>query len=72
MKTELEIVQDVSRKLQSANILYMLTGSMAMNYYAVPRMTRDIDLVVEVLERNIPVIVNLLRKNITLNLRLFD
>ena len=25
---------------------YMLTGSMAMNYYATPRMTRDIDLVV--------------------------
>jgi hypothetical protein len=24
----------------------MLTGSMAMNYYAVPRMTRDIDLVI--------------------------
>ncbi|HRG47734.1 MAG TPA: hypothetical protein PLG41_16120 [Leptospiraceae bacterium] len=62
MKTELEIVQDVSRKLESANILYMLTGSMAMNYYAVPRMTRDIDLVVEVLERNIPMIVNLFEK----------
>ena len=28
----------------------MLTGSMAMNYYAQPRMTRDIDIVVE-LER---------------------
>jgi hypothetical protein len=25
----------------------MLTGSMAMNYYAQPRMTRDIDIVVE-------------------------
>jgi hypothetical protein len=24
----------------------MLTGSMAMNYYAQPRMTRDIDVVV--------------------------
>jgi len=62
MKTELEIVQDVSRKLESAGILYMLTGSMAMNYYAVPRMTRDIDLVIEILEKNIPVIVNLFEK----------
>ncbi|MBI3636353.1 MAG: hypothetical protein HY216_09085 [Candidatus Rokubacteria bacterium] len=26
----------------------MLTGSMAVNYYGVPRMTRDIDLVIEV------------------------
>src|ERR1700719_1656488 len=28
-------------------VAYMLTGSMAMNYYAQPRMTRDIDIVVE-------------------------
>jgi hypothetical protein len=27
----------------------MLTGSMAMNYYAVPRMTRDIDMVINLL-----------------------
>jgi len=31
----------------------MVTGSMAMNYYAVPRMTRDIDVVVELSERDI-------------------
>ena len=34
------------RDLISAS--YMLTGSMAMNYYVEPRMTRDIDLVVAV------------------------
>ncbi len=62
MKTELEIVEDVSQKLESLGILYMLTGSMAMNYYAVPRMTRDIDLVIEILEKNIPAIVNLFEK----------
>ena len=62
MKTELEIVQDVSQKLESLGILYMLTGSIAMNYYAVPRMTRDIDLVVEVLEKDIPMIVNSFKK----------
>lgn len=33
-------------RLESAGLEYMLTGSMAMNYYAQPRMTRDIDLVV--------------------------
>ena len=52
MKTGLEIVQDVSFKLKSADISYMLTGSMAMSYYAVPRTTRDIDLVIEVIEKN--------------------
>lgn len=46
MQNELDIVRDVSRRLDSAGIGYMLTGSMAMNYYAQPRMTRDIDVVV--------------------------
>jgi hypothetical protein len=46
MQNELDIVRDVSTKLDAAGIGYMLTGSMAMNYYAEPRMTRDIDVVV--------------------------
>ena len=41
-------MRDVSRKLDQAGIGYMLTGSMAMNYYAQPRMTRDIDVVVAI------------------------
>ena len=43
---EIDIVRDISGKLEQAGIDYMLTGSMAMNYYAQPRMTRDIDIVV--------------------------
>ncbi len=46
MHNELDIVRDVSQRLDAAKIGYMLTGSMAMNYYAQPRMTRDIDVVV--------------------------
>ena len=46
MQNELDIVCDVSHRLDEAKISYMLTGSMAMNYYAQPRMTRDIDVVV--------------------------
>lgn len=46
MQNELDIVRDVSARLDGAKIGYMLTGSMAMNYYAQPRMTRDIDVVV--------------------------
>lgn len=45
MQNELDIVRDVSARLDTEGIAYMLTGSMAMNYYAQPRMTRDIDLV---------------------------
>ncbi len=48
MSTELEIVRDVSERLTRAGIPFMLTGSMAMNAYAQPRMTRDVDVVIEV------------------------
>src|SRR5882757_10092849 len=43
---EIDIVRDISHRFEQAGIPYMLTGSMAMNYYAQPRMTRDIDVVV--------------------------
>ena len=46
MQNELDIVRDISARLDGANMGYMLTGSMAMNYYAQPRMTRDIDVVI--------------------------
>lgn len=45
---EIDIVRDISARLERAKIPYMLTGSMAMNYYAQPRMTRDIDVVIEI------------------------
>lgn len=43
---ELAVLSDVVRRLESAGFDYMLTGSVAMNYYAEPRMTRDIDIVI--------------------------
>lgn len=46
--SELDVLRDVSRRLDSAGLAFMLTGSMAMNYYGQPRMTRDIDLVVNI------------------------
>ena len=46
MSDEIEVLKIVCGRLGEASIPYMLTGSMAMNYYAQPRMTRDIDLVV--------------------------
>lgn len=45
MTEELEVLAIVTGRLESAQIAYMVTGSMAINYYAVPRMTRDIDIV---------------------------
>lgn len=46
MTEELEVLAIVTRRLDTAGISYMLTGSIAGNYYAVPRMTRDLDIVV--------------------------
>lgn len=47
MTEELKVLKILTGRLEAAGIAYMVTGSMAMNYYAVPRMTRDIDMVVE-------------------------
>jgi hypothetical protein len=41
MKNEIDVIRDFSQKLNQAGIQFMITGSMAMNYYAEPRMTRD-------------------------------
>jgi len=46
MQPELDILRDVTKRFDEAGIQYMLTGSFALNYYAKPRMTRDIDIVV--------------------------
>jgi hypothetical protein len=59
MQNELDIVRDVSARLDKADIGYMLTGSMAMNYYAQPRMTRDIDVVVALRPTDAPRVVHL-------------
>jgi len=37
----------IATRLESARIPYMMTGSMAMAVYAVPRMAPDVDLVIE-------------------------
>jgi hypothetical protein len=56
---ELDVVRDVSGKFDRAGIDYMLTGSMAMNYYAQPRMTRDIDVVVALAPPQVETVVRL-------------
>jgi hypothetical protein len=53
MSEELEVLKEVARRLERAAIPYMITGSIATNFYTVPRMTRDIDIVVELFERDI-------------------
>jgi hypothetical protein len=59
MSEELEVLLLVAQRLTAANIPYMVTGSMAANYYTVSRMTRDIDLVAELSESDVDRIVEL-------------
>jgi hypothetical protein len=59
LPNEFDVLRDVAERLDRAGIAYMLTGSLAMNFYAVPRMTRDIDLVVELEASGIDRVVNL-------------
>jgi hypothetical protein len=53
MTEELEVLKEVARRLDRAGIAYMVTGSIATNFYTVPRMTRDIDIVVELAEEDL-------------------
>jgi hypothetical protein len=46
MTTELEVLGLVSDRLSTRGLAFMLTGSFALAYYATPRMTRDLDIVV--------------------------
>lgn len=58
---EVDVVRDISRKFEQAGIAYMLTGSMALNYYAQPRMTRDIDVVIAIAPRDVQRVIDLFR-----------
>lgn len=47
MDEQLLFLQQIAARLDALGIPYMVTGSMALAAYATPRMTRDIDVVVE-------------------------
>lgn len=50
MNDQLSVLKLVTGRLDDAGIPYMLTGSIAAGHYGSPRMTRDIDLVVDLQE----------------------
>lgn len=59
MTDELAVLKLVTARLEAAGIAYMITGSIAAGYYAEPRMTRDVDLVVELEPDDVAVVANL-------------
>ena len=44
---QLAVLKLVAARLDAADIPYMITGSVAAGHYAQPRMTRDLDFVVD-------------------------
>jgi len=52
----LKLLRYVTENLEVGNIPYMLSGSMAMNIYTTPRVTRDIDIVIALLYNQIDTI----------------
>jgi hypothetical protein len=57
MTTELEVLGLVSDRLSAHGLPFMLTGSFALAYYATPRMTRDLDIVVALNESEVDALV---------------
>jgi predicted nucleotidyltransferase component of viral defense system len=47
------LLEEVCLALDKENIPYMISGSMAMTLYTIPRMTRDIDVVIELNKEDI-------------------
>lgn len=55
--TEEDLLVDCLRRLEGSGIDYMLVGSMAGNFWGVPRSTHDIDFVIEYDETHIDTII---------------
>lgn len=49
----LELLGRICKSLEDQYIPYMVSGSLALNVYSIPRMTRDIDIVVELYEQGV-------------------
>ncbi len=59
MQNQIDIVRDISTRLDMAQIGYMLTGSMAMNGYGLPCVPHNLDFVIALRPANVEVMVRL-------------
>lgn len=63
MNEELKVLELIANRLSTAGISYMITGSIAMNYYATPRMTRNIDVVINLQREDVGRLIKLFQKD---------
>lgn len=59
MQNQMDIVRDISQRLDAVDIGYMLTGSMALNCYALPCPPRNLDFVVALQPADAEIVVRL-------------
>lgn len=70
--SEIAILSLICNKLEQAKVPYMLTGSFASNFYTVPRMTRDIDIVIELQTINKEKLIQVLKDEFYISLEAID
>jgi len=63
MSEELAVLKIAAQRLNKAEMAYMISGSIAANYYTVPRMTRDIDIVIELKNVDVDKFVSLFERD---------
>ncbi len=56
--TESELLVDCLRRLNASGLAYFLTGSMASNYWGMPRTTHDLDFVVQLRAEDVAIVVH--------------
>src|SRR5512136_979243 len=61
--TEQELLVDCLRRLNRTGITYYLTGSMASNYWGIPRTTHDLDFVIQLPASVVPTILREFRRD---------
>jgi hypothetical protein len=56
--SEHELLEDCLRRLNACGIAYMITGSMASNFWGLPRTTHDLDFVIQISPQKVPTLAN--------------
>lgn len=57
------LLKEIIQKLEARSLPYMISGSVAMNAYTMPRMTRDIDIVIELVPNTLDIFLEIFEHN---------
>jgi len=62
-----KLLFDLSKMFEGLKTPYLLTGSLAYNIYSLPRATRDIDVIIELLDKDVPGFIKAIEGNFYFN-----